>query len=228
MSRRRRAGGQRLDLTIHVCVLKLEVRVNVTERPGATKKMTRSYTQKRRAEQKSQTRQRIVEAAVDLHGTVGPALTTISMIAERAGVQRHTFYAHFPDEQSLGLACSGLHLERNPLPDAEAWRALGGAERLHAGLEAIYGWYERNADLLACVLRDAEYHAPTQQISALRFGPAMATYREVLGAGLDSRQRAMLGLALSFYTWRTLRDEGLGREAAVAAMARAITGSGSG
>ena len=188
---------------------------------------TRSYTQKRRAEQKAQTRRRIVEAAVDLHGTVGPALTTISMIAERAGVQRHTFYAHFPDEQSLGLACSGLHLERHPLPDAEAWRTLEGADRLRAGLGAIYGWYERNAGLLACVLRDAEYHVPTQQISALRFGPAMAAYREVLGAGLDARQQAMLGLALSFYTWRSLvRDEELARAAAVSAMVRAILSGG--
>jgi AcrR family transcriptional regulator len=187
--------------------------------------MTRNYTQKRRAEQKAQTRQRIVEAAVDLHGTVGPAQTTISMIAERAGVQRHTFYAHFPDEQSLGLACSGLHLERNPLPDAEAWKMLDGAERLRAGLEAIYGWYERNAELLACVLRDAEYHPPTQQISALRFGPPMAAYREALGAGLDAEQQAMLGLALSFYTWRSLaRDEALGRAAAAAIMVRAIVG----
>jgi len=185
--------------------------------------MTRTYTQKKRAEQKAGTRTRIVEAAVDLHGSVGPALTTVSMIAERAGVQRHTFYAHFPDERSLLTACSGLALERDPLPDAEAWTMLEGAERLRAGLAAIYAWYERNADLLACVLRDAEYHAPTREISALRFGPAFAAWREVLGAGLDSAQRATLGLALSYHSWRTLvRDEGLDREAAVAAMAAAI------
>ncbi len=70
--------------------------------------MTRTYTLKRRAEQQAETRRRIVEAAVELHGSIGPALTTVSMVAERAGVQRHTFYAHFPDERSLHLACSGL------------------------------------------------------------------------------------------------------------------------
>ena len=70
--------------------------------------MARTYTLKRRAEQQAETRQRIVEAAVELHGSVGPALTTFSMVAERAGVQRHTLYAHFPDERSLYLACSGL------------------------------------------------------------------------------------------------------------------------
>ena len=81
--------------------------------------MTRTYTLRRRAEQQAETRRRIVEAAVDLHGSVGPASTTFSMIAERAGVQRHTLYAHFPDERSLLLACSGLAHERDPLPDPE-------------------------------------------------------------------------------------------------------------
>ena len=73
----------------------------------------------KRAQSQAETRQRIVEAAVDLHSSVGPALTTISMVAERAGVQRHTFYAHFPDERSLALACSGLTMERDPPPDAQ-------------------------------------------------------------------------------------------------------------
>src|SRR5215813_4918175 len=119
--------------------------------------MTRSYTLKQRAEGQARTRQRIVEAAVELHGSVGPAQTTVSMVAERAGVQRHTYYAHFPDERSLFLACSGLVFERDPLPDAERWRAIASrAERLTAGLRAIYDWYHRNANLAACVLRDAE------------------------------------------------------------------------
>ena len=191
--------------------------------------MTRTYTQTRRAEQKAETRRRIVEAAVDLHGSVGPAATTISMVAERAGVQRHTFYAHFPDEQSLFMACSGVAMERDPLPDPQAWKGLEGAELLRAGLGAIYAWYGRNADLLACVLRDAEHHPTTQWIAALRFGPPMAAWREALGAGLDGGQRTMLGLALGYHSWRTLvREEGLDREAAVAAMVRAILSGGEG
>jgi AcrR family transcriptional regulator len=186
--------------------------------------MTRTYTLKRRAGQQAETRQRIVEAAVDLHGSVGPALTTISMVAERAGVQRHTVYAHFPDDRSLYLACSGLAQERDPPPEAGAWRTIGDQhERLRIGLSAVYGWYERNAELLACVLRDAEYHPLTKEMSELRFGPYMAAYREVLGAKLSTKQRAMLGLALSYFTWRTLvREGGLKQAAAVGAMIQAI------
>lgn len=186
--------------------------------------MTRTYTLKRRAEQQAQTRRRIVEAAVDLHSSVGPALTTFTMVAERAGVQRHTLYAHFPDERRLYLACSGLTMERDPLPDADPWRAIEDQrERLRAGLSAIYGWYQRNASLAACVLRDGEHHALTKEITEMRLGPPMAAYREVLGDKLNARQRPVLRLALSFFTWRTLVGEGgLTSSAAVEAMVRAV------
>jgi len=185
--------------------------------------MTRTYTLKRRAEQQAETRRRIVEAAVELHGSVGPARTTVSMVAQRAGVQRHTFYAHFPDERDLLMACSGLVFERDPLPGAEPWRSIGDRrERLRTGLTAVYGWYERNAELAACVLRDMETHQLTREIGALRFGPCFAAYHEVLGAKLSAKQRALLHLALNFFTWRTLRDGGLKRAAAVGVMVQAI------
>jgi AcrR family transcriptional regulator len=187
--------------------------------------MNRPYILRRRAEQQEQTRRRIVEAAVDLHSSLGPGRTTISLVAERAGVQRHTLYAHFPDERSLYLACSGLVFERDPLPDAEGWRAIKSPrERLRVGLRMIYDWYERNAGLVAGALRDAEYHALTREIAALKYGPQMTAYYEVLGNTLTNRQRALLRLALSFFTWRTLvLDSGLKQEAAVLAMAQAIT-----
>jgi len=188
--------------------------------------MPRTYTLKRRAAQQAETRRRIVQAAIDLHGSVGPALTTISMVAARAGVQRHTLYAHFPDERSLSLACSGLTLERDPLPDAAPWRAIADRrERLRVGLGALYGWYQRNAGMAGCVLRDAEYHALTREIIAVRYGPRFAAYHKVLGARLSRKQRAVLHLALSFFTWRTLvRESGLKQGAAVGAMVQAIAG----
>ena len=187
--------------------------------------MARTYTLKRRAEQQADTRQRIVEAAVELHAKVGPAATTFSMLAERAGVQRHTVYAHFPDERSLYLACSGLALERSPLPSAEPWRAIADpAARLGRGIREVYDWFAENAALVGCVLRDAESHPLTREIAGLRIEPSMTSYREVLGIGLSPRQRAVLHLALGFPAWRALvRESGLTQEEAVDAMVQAVT-----
>jgi len=125
------------------------------------------------------------------------------------------------------MACSGMAYERDPPPDAEPWRGIADRrERLRAGLSALYAYYGRNADLIACVQRDAEYYPLTREIAALRFGPYRAAYQEVLGATLTPRQRAMLALALSFFTWRTLtRDGGLAQDAAVEAMVRAVDGA---
>jgi AcrR family transcriptional regulator len=189
--------------------------------------MSRTYTFKKRAEQQAETRQRIVEAALDLHGDIGPAATTISMVAERAGVQRHTVYAHFPDDRSLFLACSGMAQERDPMPDANAWRGIADRhDRLTAGLSAIYVWYERNAELLACVLRDAEHHTLTRETAELRFAPLIAAWHDVLGHKLNAKERAMLHLALGYFTWRSLvREAGLKSGAAVGAMVRAIEGA---
>jgi len=186
--------------------------------------VTRSYTLKRRAETQAETRQRIVDSAVALHTELGPALTSLSAVAERAGVQRNTLYAHFPDERSLLMACSAASLERDPLPDANAWRGVRKTEeRLRTGLAALYDWYARNAQLAGCVLRDAEVHPLVGEIAALRYGPPMASIEEVLGEGLTDTQRAMLRLALGYSTWRSLaRDSALAPEDIVAAMNKAI------
>jgi AcrR family transcriptional regulator len=186
--------------------------------------LARTYTLRKRAEQQAQTRQRIVEAAVDLHGTVGPAKTTFSMVAERAGVQRHTLYAHFPDERSLLQACSGMHGERHPMPDAAAWRDIADRrQRLTTGLHAIYRWFGENAQLLSCVLRDAETDPLVAEIGEQSFGRTIAVWHEVLGETLDPKVRPMLALALSFYTFRTLvLEAGMTGDDAVTAMVRTI------
>ena len=168
----------------------------------------RDYRLGKRAEKQDETRRRIVEAALELHCTVGPARTTVSQIAERAGVQRHTYYAHFPEERQLFLACSGLALERDPLPDVDKFRSLpAGAKRLRRGLEQFYGWYERNAGQAACVLRDAEHHELTRETVDLRMAPVFREATTLLGEGLSPRARAMLGLALDFGCWRNLTKQ---------------------
>jgi len=186
--------------------------------------MTRPYTLGKRAESQAATRRRIVEAAIDLHGTLGPARTTFSQVAERAGVQRHTLYAHFPDERSLLLACSGHYAECNPMPDPAPWRAIADpAQRLAAGLTAIYAWFAANAAMVAAVLRDIEQHAPTREAFELRHGRVIAEIRAVLAEGLPPGQARLLPVALNFHCWRSLAAEaGLAPEEAAAAMARAV------
>src|SRR5512135_773026 len=104
----------------------------------------RKYELKQRAAEMAETRRRITEAAVELHGTVGPARTTVSAIAERAGVQRHTVYRHFPSDADLFGACSAHYLDANPWPDPEPWRAISDPQqRLARALDELYAWYER-------------------------------------------------------------------------------------
>lgn len=90
------------------------------------------------------------------------------------------------------------------------------------------GQPERRAEMMACVLRDAEHHALTRETSTKQFGPYIAAWHEVLGAKLGVKQRAMLHLALSFHTWRTLGETGLTPAATVTAMVHAIENADAG
>ena len=187
--------------------------------------MARKYELKRRAERQEETRRRIAEAALELHRTVGPARTSISAIADKAGVQRHTFYRYFPDDFALQMACSGVHVDRNPPPDPEPWRSVADPrERLRTALTDLYGYYEEQEDLFSNVIRDSELNAVTAEVSRIRFGPWATAMRSVLAEGLaaDRRTQGMLDLALDFYAWRRLARSGLTRDEAVEAMVATI------
>lgn len=192
--------------------------------------MARKYQLKQRALRQEETRQRIVEAAVALHTTVGPANTSVSAIAERAGVQRHTFYRYFADERALSVACSGLYMEQHPPPDADAWRDIADpAARLRHGLGELYAFYERNGEALEPIMRDALTHAPTREINEHRLGPVFAAMHAVLSAPFRfedaSRQRAFgaaLALVFDFFVWKQLRASCGSPDAAVEVAARAV------
>jgi AcrR family transcriptional regulator len=184
--------------------------------------MTRAYELKRRAEQMEDTRRRIVEAAIELHQTEGPAHASVSAIAERAGVQRQTYYRHFPDQRSLLRACSGLYSARNPLPDPEAWRAINDpGRRLRHGLTELYAYYAANERMLSRVIRDAELDPLTREMVGVFVAPAMAELRAALAEGLARdnaapRLMAALDLTLDFNSWRLLvRRSGLSQDEAV-------------
>jgi AcrR family transcriptional regulator len=185
----------------------------------------RPYRKRRRAELEAETRLRITEAAVHLHGSVGPARTTVSAVADRAGVQRATVYRHFPDEDALFEACSSHWLSQHPLPDPAAWEAIDEpAERLRTALDQLYGWYEQGEYMLEKTTRDVAV------VPALQ--PSMEAFADGLDAAADAivrnrpergarrrRLRAAAGHALAFETWRSLtRRQGLSRSEAVALM----------
>lgn len=170
-------------------------------------------------------RARIVESAVALHGTLGPSRTSLSAIADHAGVPRSTLYRHFIDEAAVFEACSEHWARRNPLPDPASWAATGDPdERLMVALTEMYAFYERNARMLENLYRDAA----TMPVVAQRFA-GFADYLEVAVDVLMSgrrargrartRTRAAIGHALAFTTWRSLTvDQSLHTADAVALM----------
>lgn len=172
--------------------------------------MTRTYQLKRRAERREETRQRIIEAAVELHTTIGPAQTTISAIAERAGVERLTFYRHFPDERALFAACSTHYFTTNPPPDPAAWGLIADAYlRLRMALAEVYAYYHRNEQYWVTIQRDRQILPALREFGA----PYIARWRQmqaVLAAAWEPaahQQRlleAALGHALTFQTWHSL------------------------
>ena len=192
------------------------------------------YELKKRAERQEETRLKIARAALELHESVGPALTTRSAIAQRAGVTRPTVYSHFPDDLSLGKACSSLGLSENPLPDPGRWEEISEPEeRLRSALSDLYSYFRSGERLWANVLRDqellyangdpealeadAEIMEPIvlhwdrmKETIAAGWGPPEEIPRLVLGA---------IGFALDFKAWRALvRTQGMGDEEAIELM----------
>jgi AcrR family transcriptional regulator len=187
--------------------------------------MNRKYELKERARRREQTRQRIVEAAVELHTSVGPARTTISGIAERAGVERHTVYAHFPDDRTLFRACSEHWDATHPLPDLAALAEIEDpVRRLRQALGEMYAWYESVEADLAIFVRDAPIVPANAEIMD-EMTAGFAGLADTVSLGWPRRKsvRAAIGHALEFETWRSLvRRQHLSRAQAVDAMARLV------
>jgi AcrR family transcriptional regulator len=188
--------------------------------------MKRKYELKERARRREQTRLRIVEAAVGLHTSVGPARTTISGIARRAGVERHTVYAHFPDDRALFRACSEHWKQSHPAPDFDRLAELDDPEaRLRRGLGELYGWYESVEADLMLFLRDASVVPATAEVLGEQLAE-LGGSAEVVAQAWPRRKsvRAAIGHAFEFETWRSLvRTHGLSRTQAVDAMARFVS-----
>ena len=188
----------------------------------------RRYRKDVRAKREAETRRRITEATVELHREVGPARTTISAVAERAGVQRLTVYRHFPQEADLIGACSAHWRASHPIPDPTPWAAIEEPEeRLRTALRELYAYYRSDDAMIASIMRDAPA-IPALAAAIQDRSTYMAAVHELLMRGFGARGRrrtllaAAIGHALDFSTWRSLeRGQGLDPDAAVELMVRA-------
>jgi AcrR family transcriptional regulator len=176
----------------------------------------RPYRMTRRAELEEQTRRRITESTVALHEELGPARTSISAIAERAGVRRSTVYRHFPTEEALFAACSAHYRGANQPPDVKAWAAiLDPAERTELALSELYAFYARTEQMYANLLRDEPHHPIVHRLLRDFYGYLGGIEDELMrGRGLRGhsarRTRAAVGHAVAFPTWLSLtREQGL-------------------
>ena len=191
----------------------------------------RPYRLQRRAESQRQTRLRLTESAVTLHGTVGPSLTTMSAVAQHAGVRRSTLYRHFSDEAALFDACTAHWASENPLPDLGAWLVIDNADkRLGVALGELYTFYERTERMLENMVRDEQ----TMPLVAERFA-AVHAYVDAaqdtlmadrkLRGGAKRRTRAAIGHAISFSTWKSLvREQHISATEAIALMCSLVGG----
>src|SRR4051812_8887792 len=193
----------------------------------------RKYELKARAEAQEETRRRITEATVGLHLEVGPAQTTISEIAKRAGVQRLTVYNNFPDEASLLGACAAHYNADHPPPDPAAWMGIRDpARRTRAALSAIYGFYRETEPMTGKAILASQVVPVLTSIVESAFVPYVTAVRDDLasgwerGDGPDSGVRAAIMLALRFETWSTLaHGEGMSDEDAAALAVAMIRGA---
>lgn len=192
----------------------------------------RPYRMRQRAELQAQTRRRITESTIALHEELGPAQTSISAIAERAGVRRSTVYRHFPTEDALFAACSSHWRAANPPPDPSAWAAIADpAARSETALRELYEFYRHTQGMYASLLRD-EPLVPVVHRLLRAFYDYLSTIEDELVAGRGlrgrgaARTRAAIGHALAFPTWRSLtHEQGLADDDAVALMCLLIDGA---
>ena len=190
--------------------------------PDTMSSEKRTYRQRARAERQADTRRRIAAATASLHEEVGPARTTMAEIARRAGVQRATVYANFPEERDLFRACQGHFLAANPPPDIGPAMGLADpGERLGEVLRRLYAWYRRTRRMSENLRRDRAGMPALDALLVESVDARMTRLADALAPG-GGPPRALVAVAIDFWTWRRLDAEGLDDAAAAALMAAAI------
>lgn len=188
---------------------------------------TRRYRMGKRKEEIEETRRRIVEATVELHETVGPAATTISAVADRAGVQRSTVYRHFEDEEALFGACTSHWLARHPWPRTDGWREEADPEHgLRKALGELYEYYDRNRGMLSNSYRDITVMPPfvgeMMRATVAEIHVALAEAWETLIP--DEWRDLAIAHVIDFRTFQSLDERGATPSEAAELMTAMVSG----
>ena len=168
----------------------------------------------RRAQKQADTRRRIVEASMHLHEEIGPRATTISAIAERAGVQRLTVYNHFPDETSVFQACTSHWLSLNPPPEPADWGGINDPmARFRAAISALYAYFSGTRKMWTAAFRDVDdvpaLQAPMSDVSSYMAGIASDLVAAFGTASEQPKLAPTIRHCLHFLTWSDLEEQSL-------------------
>jgi AcrR family transcriptional regulator len=200
-----------------------------TESSNTVSSEKRTYKLKERARRQEQTRERIIQATVALHQEVGPAATTVAEIARRAGVSRLTVYNNFPTDGDMFAACQRRFLTNNPVPDLSAALAIDQpGERVRAVLALMYRSFRQQAPMSAKVLHDRGALPALDALLVRTRDASIAQLTTTLAGGFaargaaGARLRALISLALDFWTWQRLTQEGLSDDKAARLMSDVV------
>lgn len=190
-------------------------------------KTERQYRMRKRLEDVDETRRRIVEATVELHGSVGPSKTTVSAVADLAGVQRSTVYRHYPDDEALFGACTSHWLAQHPWPRPQDWESEPDPrKRLASALRELYRYYDENRAMLGNSYRDID--VMPSFVGEMMRAQLQEMHQVLVDGWRDSADRRRIAAAvhhaLDFRAWSSLDDAGLGSDQAAALMRDMVLG----
>jgi AcrR family transcriptional regulator len=147
----------------------------------------RPYFSKRRAQQAAQTREDVLDAAVELFATAGWSGTTLTGLASRAGVAVETVYAGFGSKKQVLRAV----LDDVVVPPAVAEPAPRSTRehRVHAVVGAVAAGHDRSARVWRALLEaasgDGEVEQQRVELERRRRVEVADALQRAVGADLD-------------------------------------------
>jgi AcrR family transcriptional regulator len=185
----------------------------------------RTYRMTRRAAANAQTRRRIVDAAIALHGEKGILGTSWPDIARRADVALGTVYRHFPSLDQLVPACTSENALRTRPPGPDILVGLTRPEeRIGHFVHELFAFYGRTAPWTPRAGIDRHQLPVLDTILSRREAGLKALVEETLGPLRRRRHALEAALALTdFGVWRSLTRSGLSTEAAARLIAEMLT-----